>query len=103
VDGANFRMTKWESAEFWNCSLAEADFYEASLPGSRFQSCDLTGVQLSKTDLTGTRLHGSTLEGIHGADNLRGVTIGSDQMIPAALAVFGALNILVDDELSLGD
>jgi hypothetical protein len=24
-------------------------------------------------------------------------------MIPAALAVFGALNILVDDELSLGD
>jgi uncharacterized protein YjbI with pentapeptide repeats len=103
VDGANFRMTKWESAEFRNCSLVEADFYEASLPGSRFQSCDLTGVQLSKADLTGTRLHGSTLERIQGADNLRGVIIGSDQVIPAALAVFGTLKIVVDDELNLGD
>ncbi len=103
VDGANFRMTKWESAEFRSCSLAEADFYEASLPGSRFQSCDLTAAQLSKADLTGTRLHGSTLERIHGADGLRGVIIGSDQVVPAALAVFGTLNIVVDDELDSGD
>jgi hypothetical protein len=92
-----------ESAEFRSCSLAEADFYEASLPGSRFQSCDLTAVQLSKADLTGTRLHGSTLERIHGADSLRGVIIGSDQVIPAALAVFGTLNIVVDDELNSGN
>ena len=84
-------------------SLAEADFYEASLPGSRFQSCDLTATQLSKADLTGTRLHGSTLERIHGADGLRGVIIGSDQVVPAALAVFGTLNIVVDDELDSGD
>jgi len=103
VDGANFRMTTWESAEFHNCSLVEADFYEGSLPGSRFQSCDLTGVQLAKANLTGTRLHGSTLERIHGADGLRGVFIGSDQVLPAALAVFGTLNIVVDDELNLDD
>ena len=103
MDGANFRMTKWEAAEFRNCSLAEADFYEASLPESRFQNCDWTGVQLAKADLTGSRLHGSTLERIHGADGLRGVIIASDQVIPAALAVFGTLNIVVDDELNSGD
>lgn len=33
MDGANFRLTKWESAEFQDCSLAEADFYEALLLG----------------------------------------------------------------------
>jgi uncharacterized protein YjbI with pentapeptide repeats len=103
VEGANFRMTRWESAEFQGCSLAEADFYEASLPGSRFQSCDLTGVQLAKADLTGTRLHGSTLERIQGADGLRGVVIGSDQVLPAALAVFATLNIVIDDESNVGD
>ncbi len=99
VDGANFRMTQWESAEFRHCDLMDTDFYGSTLPGSRFDSCNLTGVQLSKADLIGTRLHGSTLERIHGADSLHGVIIGSDQVIPVALAVFGTLNIVVDDEL----
>jgi uncharacterized protein YjbI with pentapeptide repeats len=99
VDGANFRMTKWESVEFRHCDLVDTDFYGSTLPGSRFESCDLTGAQFSKADLTGTRLHGSTLDRIGGADSLRGVIIGSDQVVPVALAVFGTLTIVVDDEL----
>jgi uncharacterized protein YjbI with pentapeptide repeats len=100
VDGANFRMTKWESVEFRQCDLVDADFYGSTLPGSRFEGCDLSGTQFSKADLTGARLHGSTLDRIHGADSLRGVIIGSDQVIPVALAVFGTFKIVVDDELS---
>lgn len=98
IDKANFRMTEWKSAEFHDCELVEADFYESSLPGSRFQNSDLSGAQLSKADLSRSQLNGSRLEHIQGADGLRGVTIGSDQVIPVALAVFGELNIAVNDE-----
>ena len=98
IDGANFRMTEWKSAEFHDCELVDADFYGSSLPGSRFQSCDLSGAQLSKVDLNRSQLNGSRLERIQGAESLRGVIIGSDQVIPVALAVFGTLNISVDDE-----
>jgi uncharacterized protein YjbI with pentapeptide repeats len=98
IDKANFRMTEWKSAEFHDCELVEADFYQSSLPGSRFQSCDLSGAELSKADLSRSQLNGSKLERIQGAEGLRGVIIGSDQVIPVALAVFGTLNITVDDE-----
>jgi len=97
MDGANFKMTEWEVAELQNCDLVDADFYGASLPGCRLEGCDLSGVQLAKADLTGVSLRGSVLERIEGAESLRGVTIGSDQVIPTALVVFGALNIVVDD------
>ena len=36
-------------------------------------------------------------EDIRGGDSLRGVTISSAQLVPAALAVFGALHISIDD------
>jgi uncharacterized protein YjbI with pentapeptide repeats len=91
-------MTFWERAEFHGCDLVEGDFYEAKLPGTRFQECDLSGVELSNSDLTGSRLHGSTLDRILGGDALRGVTIGSDQIISTALAVFGSLNIWINDD-----
>jgi uncharacterized protein YjbI with pentapeptide repeats len=98
MSGANFRMTVWERAEFHSCDLVDADFYGAKLPGSRFQGCDLSDVELSKSALTGSRLHGSSLDRIRGGDALRGVTIGSDQIIPTALAIFGSLNISVRDD-----
>ena len=94
---ANFRMTSWERSEFRRCDLVDADFYGATLPESDFSGCDLSGVQLSKADLGGSRLNGSTLDRLRGADALRGVTISSDQIIPAALAVFATLNIDIDD------
>jgi uncharacterized protein YjbI with pentapeptide repeats len=98
IDGANLRMSDWQSAEFQNCDLSDSDFYGAKLPGTRFDRCDLSGLQLAKADLNGARLQGSTIQGIKGGDGLRGVSIGSDQVLAVALAVFGDLGISVDDE-----
>jgi uncharacterized protein YjbI with pentapeptide repeats len=98
LNDANFRGTTWERAEFEGCDLVGADFYSAVLPGSRFLSCDLTAAQLSKTTLTGSRLQRSVIDGLKGADALRGVTISSDEIIPAALALFGAFEMTIDDE-----
>ena len=97
ADGGNFRMTVWERSELLDSNLAESDFYGARLPSSRIEGCDLSGVEFSKCDLNGARLHRSTLDGIRGGEALRGITIGSDQVIPTALALFAAFGITVDD------
>jgi len=98
IDGANFRMSEWQSAEFDHCDLSDSDFYAAKLAGTRFDHCDLSGLELSKADLTGARLQGSTIQGLQGGDGLRGVSIGSDQVLAVALAVFSDLGISVEDE-----
>jgi len=93
-----FRMTTWDVAELRDVDLRDADFHAATLTGARLLGCDLTGADLSKAKLAGAALHGSTVEGIKGADSLRGVVIGSDQVLPVALPVFAALGIVVDDD-----
>jgi len=98
ADAASFRMSVWERAEFRDCNLVESDFTGAKLPASRVEGCDLTKADLTKCDLTGTRLHRSNLTDVKGGDALRGVVISSDQLIPAALAVFASMKIRIDDE-----
>jgi uncharacterized protein YjbI with pentapeptide repeats len=98
LDGANFRMTTWERAEFHDCDLVDADFYAATLPASRFIRCDLTGVELSRCTLTAATLQWSDLSALRGAESLRGVTISGDQVLPAALALFAAMAMTLDDE-----
>jgi hypothetical protein len=48
--------------------------------------------------VAGSQLQGSTLDSILGANSLRDVFISSDQIVPAALAVFGALGIAINDD-----
>jgi len=98
VDGANLRMTQWEAGEFRDSSLRQSDFYGAVMPSTRMTGCDLTDVDFSKADLVGSHLQGSRLDGVRGGDALRGVSVGSDQLIPAALAVFEAMDVTVTDD-----
>ncbi|MCL2395438.1 MAG: pentapeptide repeat-containing protein, partial [Acidimicrobiaceae bacterium] len=95
---ASLRTSEWQRAEFHDCDLVDSDFHGSKLPAARFERCDLSGADLSKSDLRGSRLHGSILDRLHGGEALRGVTIGSEQIVPAALAVFAALNISVGDD-----
>jgi uncharacterized protein YjbI with pentapeptide repeats len=97
LDDANLRMTTWERSRMESCDLHGADLYAAKLGGMPIEGCDLRDVELGKADLTGTRLHGSRLDGIRSADRLRGTILGSDQLVPAAEAVFAALGIVVED------
>lgn len=98
LDGANFRMSTWKRSQFDGCDLVEADFYAAKMPDSRLSSCNLTGAELSKATMGGSRLSHSTLDRIRGGEALRGVIISSDILVPTALAVFGAMDIILDDE-----
>ena len=98
LDGANFRMSVWERAELSGCDLAESDFYAAKVPDSRIVHCDLHDVELSNCQLSGTVLNGSVLDGLRGGGSLRDVTIGSEQIVPAAMAIFAAMDVRVRDE-----
>ncbi len=98
ADGATFRMTTWDSAEFRSVDLRDADFHASTLTKVRFLDCDLSGADVSKVKMAGTALHGSTVENIRGADSLGGAVIGSDQVLPLAFPVFAALGIVVDDD-----
>lgn len=98
IDGGNFRMTVWERGELRDSNFVDSDFYGARLPASRIHGCDLSNVEFSKCDLAGSQLQRSRLEGVRGGDSLRRVTINSDQIIPAALALFAAIGISVDDD-----
>ena len=97
LDDANFRMARFERGEFDGCSLVDADFSSAVLPGSRFAGCDLAGARLSKSTLAGSRFERTGMERITGADALRGITIGSEQVLPVALALFAELSVDIDD------
>jgi uncharacterized protein YjbI with pentapeptide repeats len=97
VDGANFRMTVWERSELTDSNLLDSDFYGSRLPAIRIHGCDLSNVDFSKCDLEASHLQRSRLDGIRGGESLRGATIGSDQVIPAAIALFDAIGISVDD------
>jgi uncharacterized protein YjbI with pentapeptide repeats len=98
LDGAYFVTSQWERAELQHSDLSESDLSHARLPLSRILACDLSRADLSKTHLTGAHLTGSNLQDIRGADALRGVTISTDQIVPAAMSLFQALRISVRDE-----
>ena len=59
--------------------------------------CDLTRLDLSGVSVTDLDLRGSTVDDLRGAKELRGVTIGPDQVIPFAIAVFAATGVRVLD------
>lgn len=98
ADGAMFRMTRWEQAELRDVDLRHADFYASTMAGVRLLGCDLTGADFTKAVMAGAALHGSTVEGLKGADSLRGVVIASDQVLALAAPMLVALGIAVDDD-----
>lgn len=100
LDEANLRMITSEHLQFESCSMSSADLYEAGLDGAVFLDCDLSGANVAKARAVGARLHGSRVEGLRGADSLRGASFGSAQVVELAWPLFAALGIVIDDDLA---
>ena len=98
ADGAMFRMTVWDHAELSSVDFRDADFYAARFTDARLLGCDLSRADFSKASLPGTALHGSVLEGVKGADSLRGTVIGSNQVLPLSFSMLATLGISIDDD-----
>ncbi|HJV09414.1 MAG TPA: pentapeptide repeat-containing protein [Acidimicrobiales bacterium] len=102
ADGTSFRMSSWDVAELSSVDLRDADFHASTLAGVRLLGCDLTGADVSKASMAGAALHGSTVEGLKGADCLRGVVIGSEQVVSLTVPLLVAMGIVVDDDYLSG-
>ena len=98
MDQAWLRAAVLDRCELVDCDLRGADLYGARVTRSAFRRCDLTEVDVSTSDFDAVSLHGSTVDRLTGADSLRGVTIGSDQLVPLAVPILAARRILVDDD-----
>ena len=101
ADGTSFRMSSWDVAELSSVDLRDADFHASTLAGVRLVDCDLARADVSKATMDGTALHGSTLEGLRGADALRGAVIASDQVVSLTVPLLLAMGIVVDDDYLL--
>lgn len=78
--------------------LVEADAYESKLNSVALRDCELTEIDLSRTSISGVDLRGSRFEVLHGVAGIRGVTIGADQVIPYAPAVFAETAVRVQPD-----
>jgi uncharacterized protein YjbI with pentapeptide repeats len=98
LDQAWLRSASLDRCELVDCDLRGADLYGAHVTRSIFRRCDLSDVEVSASEMERVSLHGSTLDRLKGADALRGLTIGSDQLVPLAVPILGAMRIRVDDD-----
>lgn len=97
ADLANLRMARASFLLIENTSLREAEFYRASVERGALLGCELARADFRDASLTDVDLHGSDLEGISGADSLRGASIGPDQLYPLASVLLAAAGITVTD------
>ena len=98
IDDANFRFVTANRVVLDGCSLVDTDFTQATFTASAFWGCDLRTATFTKATMAGTRFGTSTLDGVRGASALRGVVVGTDQVLPLALGLFGDLGIVIRDE-----
>lgn len=84
LDLVNFRFSRLHSVVFRDCMISDADFNNATLKNVEFIGCTITGISFSSARMDNVDLSGSYIENVKGVRNLKGATIGDDQLIQLA-------------------
>ena len=100
IDLATFAGTTFERVVFEGCMLGQAEFREALFRSVRFDHCDLTEADLSGVRIDRCELRGCTLDGLAGAERLRGAAMPWADVVgnAALLATALGIRVLGDDE-----
>jgi uncharacterized protein YjbI with pentapeptide repeats len=98
VDLSSFAAARLEQVAFERCLLMQADFQEAQLRAARFVDCDLSEADLSATRFDRCELRGCTIDGIRGAERLRGVAMPWEDILAAAGTFAAAVGVTVLDD-----
>jgi uncharacterized protein YjbI with pentapeptide repeats len=100
IDLATFAGTTFDRVVFESCRLGQAEFREALLRSIRFEHCDLTEADLSGVRIDGCELRSCTLDGLVGAERLRGAAMPWGDIVGHAglLASTLGIRLLGDDE-----
>jgi uncharacterized protein YjbI with pentapeptide repeats len=97
IDLASFAATRLDQVVFERCLLMQADLQEAQLRAVRFVDCDLTEADLTDARFDTCEMRGCTLDGVRGAQRLRGVAMPWPDVLAAAGTFAAALGIEVRD------
>jgi uncharacterized protein YjbI with pentapeptide repeats len=98
IDLSSFAATRLEQVVFERCLLMQADFQEANLRAVRFVECDLTEADLMGARFERCELRGCTIDGIRGADRLRGVAMPWEDIVASVGTFAAAVGVTVLDE-----
>ena len=98
IDLATFAGTTFERVAFEGCMLAQAELREALLRSVRFDHCDLTEADLTGLRIDGCELRSCTLDGLAGAERLRGAAMPWGDIVGHAGVFAAALGIRLLDE-----
>ena len=98
IDLATFAGTTFERVTFEGCVLVQAEFREALLRSVRFDHCDLTEADLTGLRIDGCELRSCTLDGLAGAERLRGAAMPWGDLVGHAGVFAAALGIRVIQE-----
>jgi uncharacterized protein YjbI with pentapeptide repeats len=98
ADLASFRFAKLERVVFRDCRLEEADFYGAELEDVLFERCDLRLASIDGVRITRVELRGCNLEGMQGAEALRGARMPWSDIVGNAPLFAVALGIEILDD-----
>jgi uncharacterized protein YjbI with pentapeptide repeats len=98
VDLSSFGATRLDQVVFERCLLMQADFQEANLRAVRFVDCDLTEADFADTRFDRCELRGCTIDGIRGAERLRGVAMPWEDIVAAVGTFAAAVGVTVLDD-----
>jgi uncharacterized protein YjbI with pentapeptide repeats len=98
IDLATFAGSTLERVTFVGCLLAQAEFRDALLRSVRFEHCDLSEADLGGLRIDGCELRSCTLDGLAGAERLRGAALPWHDVVGNAGLFAAALGIRVLDE-----
>jgi len=95
VDLASFAGATLEQVVFEDCRLEGSSFQDARLRFVRFERCDLSEADLSGMRCERVELRGCTLDGVRGADGLRGAALPWGDILGAVGTFATALGVRV--------
>jgi uncharacterized protein YjbI with pentapeptide repeats len=98
IDLASFAATRLEQVVFERCLLMQADFQEANLRAVRFVECDLTEADLMDARFDRCELRGCTIDGVRGAERLRGVAMPWEDIVASVGTFAAAVGVTVLDD-----
>ncbi|MEU8130421.1 pentapeptide repeat-containing protein [Micromonospora sp. NPDC049049] len=104
-DGCRFDYSTFQrvaaagSVAFTDCTFTNGAWSSCRLRSIALRSCELTGLELDSCHLDGTDLRGSRLQRLKTPlDNLRGVTLGEDQLPDLTQLAVAALKLTVRND-----
>ncbi len=90
---ASFAGSKLKRVTFEDCVMRQSDVMDAELESVRFHSCDMTEFDLRGATLARCELRDCRLDGVRGADRLRGAAMPWSDIVAMAGIWAGELGI----------